>query len=167
MQSSGTPAPAHAYPFEARPLVEPVDPAAARAFAQHLRQSGRTRSAFGASSVIAIVVAVVAMVMFGTVALAILATLVSAFSSMGGDGIAGVLFGLLPFLIIGAIVAVVIVSFVISSRSAAQRMFRLDRFARGNGMTYVPRVAVPGLPGMIFSLGNARHATDVVRGDRP
>lgn len=168
MMSQGMPQPAsRAYPFDARPLVEPVDPAAARAFAQHLRQTGRAPSAFPGSSVFSIVFLVVFAVMFGTVGLAIITTLVGLFASMGDGGIAGFLFSLLPFLLLAAIVAVVVISFVSSSRSTALRLFRLDRFARANHMTYVPRVDAPGLPGMIFSLGGARHATDLVRGERP
>ncbi|MGA7148881.1 MAG: hypothetical protein WBX17_10385 [Microbacterium sp.] len=158
---------ARAYPFDARPLVEPVDPAAARAFAQHLRQTGRAPSAFTGSSVVSIILLVVFAIMFGSVALAIIAALVGLFAAMGDGGFAGFLFSLLPFLLLTAIVTVVVISFVSSRRSAALRLFRLDRFARANHMTYVPRVDAPGLPGMIFSLGGARHATDLVRGDRP
>ncbi len=168
MTSQGMPQPApRAYPFDARPLVEPVDPAAARAFAQHLRQSGRAPSAFPGSSAVSIVLLVVFAVVFGSVAIAIITTLVGLFAAMGDGGFAGFLFSLLPFLLLAAIVTVVVVSFVSSRRSAALRLFRLDRFARANHMTYVPRVDAPGLPGMIFSLGGARHATDLVRGDRP
>ena len=34
-------------------------------------------------------------------------------------------------------------------------------------MTYVPQFPAPGLPGMIFNLGDSRGRTDLVRGDRP
>ncbi len=48
-----------------------------------------------------------------------------------------------------------------------QRWYRLDRFARANGMSYVPRIVAPGLPGMIFGVGDSRESTDLVRGDKP
>lgn len=153
---------APSYPFDARPLVEPVDPAAARAFTQQLRMSGRLPSGFTGSSVVGIVVLAIAALIF------VPAFLTVAFTAVDeGIGGIGLLFTLVPFFVIGVIVAVVAVAFFAGTRASALRMFRLDRFARANGMSYLPRVDGPGLPGMIFSLGNARHSTDLVRGERP
>ncbi len=119
-----------AYPFDARPLVEPVDPAAARAFTQQLRMSGRLPSGFTGSSVVGIVVLAIATVMFAPVFLTFLFTAID--QGIGGFGL---LFGLVPFLVFGVIVAVVAVAFFAGTRAAAQRMLRLDRFARANGMS--------------------------------
>ena len=47
------------------------------------------------------------------------------------------------------------------------RGYRLAGFAAANGMTYLPRLEDPQLPGMIFSLGHGREATDLVRGTAP
>ena len=54
-----------------------------------------------------------------------------------------------------------------TTRALNERWYRLDRFARANGMTFAPGVPAPGLPGMIFGIGSARAASDLVRGDRP
>src|SRR5699024_2518292 len=45
--------------------------------------------------------------------------------------------------------------------------YRLDAFARANGMSYEARVSDPRLPGMLFGLGRSREATDLVRGTVP
>ncbi len=47
------------------------------------------------------------------------------------------------------------------------RRFRLDRFARANGMTWEPGFAKPQLPGMIFSLGGDRKNSDLLRSTFP
>ena len=52
-------------PFDARALTEPVDPSAARAFAQQLRQNGRVPGAFTGSTVVFVVIVGVFVLMFG------------------------------------------------------------------------------------------------------
>ncbi|MGI6879011.1 hypothetical protein [Microbacterium sp. gxy059] len=47
------------------------------------------------------------------------------------------------------------------------RWYRLDRFARANGLAYIPGVQKPDLPGMIFRVGSSRHSRDLVRGSDP
>lgn len=155
-------------PFDARPLTEPVDPAASRAFVQQLRRSGRLPSLFSGSTVVFVIIVGVFVVLFGSVFLTMLGTIVASFASFdGGSGFPGFMLGLVPFLIVGIVVAVGVIGVVATTRSTAARMYRLDGFARANGMTYEPRFANPGLPGMIFSVGSSRQASDLVRGDRP
>ena len=155
------------YPFDARPLVEPVPPGAARAFVQELRRTGRLQSS-SFTGVLAVVVIGVVAVIFGSVGLTMLTAVFSALGggAQGGGGVA-LIFAVLPLLVIGAVVALVITFAVRATRSAGERMYRLDGFARANAMQYVPRLDAPGLPGMIFSIGNARESSDLVRGDRP
>jgi hypothetical protein len=160
---------APSYPFDARPLVEPVDAAEARAYAKRLRESGRVPGMFTGSSAVVLVVVGVFVVAFGSV---FVTMFVSIFTSLAGavgegGGFTGALFGVLPFLVIGVAITLAVVGFTAAGRTAAVRMFRLDRFARANGMSYQPRFDSPGLPGMIFSIGSARQASDLVRGDRP
>lgn len=76
-----TPAPA----FDARPLTDPVDPAAARAFGRELRASGRAPSAFGTSAILLIVFAAVFLFVFVSIAV----TLVSGVVAMVASGGAG------------------------------------------------------------------------------
>ena len=162
------PEPATAYPFDARPLVEPVDAAAARAFAQELRRTGRLPSALSGSGVVMVIILSIVAIVFTSTILTIMTTIVAGLASSFADESGfGVLFTLVPVLIMGGIVAIAVWVIVAARRSGNARMFRLDRFARANGMNYVPRMAAPALPGMIFSLGSSRQASDLVRGERP
>ncbi|MFC8680765.1 hypothetical protein ACFT30_04525 [Microbacterium ureisolvens] len=158
---------AASYPFDARPLLEPVPPGAARAFDQELRRTGRvTSSSFGA--VLGVVIALVVLVVFGSVAITMISAVLAAVSSgADGSGGLGVLFAVLPVVVLGIIAVVGITLFVNGFRTARERRYRLDRFARANAMRYEPRLDDPGLPGMIFSIGSSRHSSDLVRGERP
>lgn len=144
--------------FDARPLWEPVDPAAVRAFAAELR--ARRTEGVAASTVIGIVVAVLA----GVVLVPVVVTALVALAVHGGGSspLAAV-----PLLLIAAAGAAIVALAVAGWRRARITRYRLDRFARANGMSYVERVADPPLPGMIFSLGRSRVATDLVRGTHP
>lgn len=156
--------------FDARPLTDPVEPGAARAFAQQLRRSGRLPSMMGGSTAVVIIVIGVIVVVFGSVILtmvgAVFAAVAGAIAGEGG-GLVGGLFALVPFLLFAVVITIGIVALIAGNRSTAERMLRLDRFARANGMSYEPRFDAPGLPGMIFSIGNSRQASDLVRGERP
>lgn len=155
-----TAAPHPHYPFDARPLHEPVDKAQARAFVQELKRTGRAPTTVNLGALIAIPVLVV-----------VFLTMVSAFASATAaawsSGFGG--FAMIPtvgLLLVGiTIITIVLRMFTATGRD--ERWYRLDRFARANGMQWHPRSAAPPLPGMIFGLGRDRHATDVVRGDRP
>ncbi|MET0862454.1 MAG: hypothetical protein ABW091_15665 [Microbacterium sp.] len=158
--------------FDARPLVEPVDRTAVRELARRMRDSGAVRSAFSAgSSIVAVIIGAVVFVMFGSVFLTMAASLFSAFLSIGSDsGAAPWLLGLgafLPVVIVGGVLALIIVAIVRGTAGANERRYRLDRFAAANGMTYVPSLQAPTLPGMIFGVGASRASSDLVRGQQP
>ena len=159
---------ASSYPFDARPLVEPVPPGAARAFVQELRRTGRLMSSPFTGVLIVVVIAFVVVVVFGSVAVTMISAVIGAMGAgvEGGGGTAFV-FALFPLLVVGIIAAVGISLFVRGARTGGERMYRLDGFARANAMQYVPRLDAPALPGMIFSIGNTRHSADLVRGERP
>lgn len=157
---------APSYPFDARPLVEPVPPGMVRAFVQELRRTGRLKTSPFGGVLIVVLVAFVVLVVFGSIAVTTASGLIGALASGEGGGI-GLVFGFFPLLVVGIIAAVAITLFVRGARTGGDRMYRLDRFARANAMQYVPRLDNPGLPGMIFSIGNSRHSADLVRGDRP
>ena len=158
-------APAHVLPFDARPLTEPVDARAARAFARELRASGRAPSLFsGPSAVIGAIVVVIMLFVFASVGVTAVTAFVGALSASSGLAL---LIPLVPVVIVvGAAVAV---GFAIFGhlRGSAARWYRLDRFARANGMSFMPQLDAPSLPGMIFSRGSGRTASDLVRGQRP
>ncbi|KQQ67117.1 hypothetical protein [Microbacterium sp. Leaf320] len=147
-------APQPAPSFDSRPLTDPVDPRAVSAFQTELRARGT--SAVSATSIIAIVVFglvfVVALTLVG-------ATMVSMLTDPGASSFAGL--GILAAAAVGITIAVV------SWRRSRVARYRLDAFARANGMGYEARVVDPALPGMLFTLGRSREATDLVRGTEP
>lgn len=146
-------------PFDPGALTERVKRADVRAFARELRASGRAENAV-VSSIVAVVLVVVfsaGMMVIGTLSDArSLASGLSALSELG-PFVMVLLAGGLAYL----------VSVLISQSRAATRRYRLDRFARANGMRYLPQVRSTALPGMIFGVGSYRESFDVVRAERP
>ena len=147
-------APQPAPSFDARPLTDPVDARAVSAFTAELRARGSSGSS--ATSVIAVVifglVFVVALIVVG-------GTMISLLTEPGATSVAGL--GVL------AAAAIAISIAVVSWRRTRVARYRLDAFARANGMSYEARVLDPPLPGMLFGLGRSREATDLVRGAEP
>ncbi|QEO14614.1 hypothetical protein FLP10_09425 [Agromyces intestinalis] len=157
-QPHGAPTPPATVPFDTRPLTEPVDPAQIAASTRSLSGSGGTSSSTAKFAVVIISVAA------GLLLLSmVVSAVVGILAGRSGGGLPQAMQLLIIALIgLGALV-------VARKRAAAraERRFRLDRFARANGMTYQPTFAAPGLPGMIFGLGRGRQATDQVRGYQP
>lgn len=155
-------------PFDPRPLLEPVSPATARAFRKQLADSGRLPGGSGtAGVVIAIVVIVFVVLVFGGVLTAVIGGLVLAAGTRSGTGAVLSLTTAIPLVILSALAA--LIPFFVRRQRAAQAAvwYRLDRFARANGMSFEPQRPQPPLPGMIFSQGSSRMASNLVRGDRP
>src|SRR3546814_14433011 len=78
-------------------------------------------------------------------------------------------FALLPVLLVlfvAGVITLVIVG-IVRGGGGSIRWYRLDRFARANGMTFTPALPAPPLPGMIFQRGSSRQASDLVRGAQP
>jgi hypothetical protein len=153
----------HPVPFDARPLTEPVDASAARAFAKQLRASGRVSAWSGSTAIGIAVVAVVGFFIVG-----VFGSVVTSIASAVAGGRGG------AFLVVPVVFVLVVVGFVVlvivaiaRGGGGSIRWFRLDRFARANGMTWEPQLAAPALPGMIFSVGSSRQASDLVRGTQP
>ncbi|MFH8252875.1 hypothetical protein ACH3VR_21090 [Microbacterium sp. B2969] len=154
--------------FDARPLTEPVDRRAARDFARRLRTDGRVAKLFGSSTIVAIVVGGFIAVVFGGMFLSVFVSILTSFLSSGGeDAWIGVLVFLVPLVVIGLVAPLAIFGFVRGISGQNVRWYRLDGFARANGMSYVPVLANPALPGMLFGVGSGRQASDLVRGEKP
>lgn len=73
---------------------------------------------------------------------------------------------LAPIIVAAVIWVVTIVRLVMQLRGNPKRAYRLDNFARDNGMTWTPD-GRPQLPGMIFQIGSSRKTTDIIRGTDP
>ncbi len=159
-------------PFDARPLVEPVDRRAVAEFVRRLRASGRASSMFGSTATIVVVVLGVAFFLaFGSVFLTVIVSVFGSLAAAGGSSGAPLLFGaftsVLPIVVIGGAIAAIAIALTRGTLGRNERWYRLDRFATANGMSYVPTLQSPGLPGMIFGIGGSRSASDLVRGDTP
>lgn len=155
-------------PFDPRPLLEPVSPATARAFRKQLADSGRLPGGSGTVGVIiAVVVIAFVVLVFGGVLSAIIGGLVFAIGTQSGSGAVLSLTSVIPLVILIALAA--LIPFFVRRQRAAQAAvwYRLDRFARANGMSFEPQRPQPPLPGMIFSQGSGRMASNLVRGDQP
>ncbi|MFT4259876.1 hypothetical protein [Microbacterium sp.] len=139
--------------FDARPLVEPVDPAEVAAFT-------RGRPEATGSSAGMMIVLVLLLVMFVPI-LAIM-TLGLGYAIGRGTGVA--VAALLVAVVVGGTTTFAVIG--IQRLRAARRVttFRLSRFAAANSMEYIERIDAPPLPGMIYTSGTGRMATDVVRG---
>jgi hypothetical protein len=152
--------------FDPRALTDPVDRRAVNAFTAQLRAQGRLPAgAFsGAGAVIAVVGLVIVVGAIAVIGAGVFAVLGSVLDAAGG-GLSLLL--LVPGLLIVAVVVIVVVAIVRTISGTGARRYRLDRFARANGMTYVPGIPNPTLPGMIFSHGSSRASSDLVRGEQP
>lgn len=157
-------------PFDPRSLTEPVDRNAVREYTRQHRTAG---TGFGsAAAVIPIIIGIFFVVTFGSVFVSVAASIIGAFASFGsGDGGASVIFSViasfLPILVMGGVIAAIATVFTRGALGRSERRYRLDRFAAANGMSYVPALQNPALPGMIFGTGSSRASTDLVRGTQP
>ncbi|GAA4193100.1 hypothetical protein GCM10022219_14410 [Microbacterium oryzae] len=142
-------------PFDARALTEPVDPADSERFARELakRYPRMNAGAF-----------VIIVIMLGLAVTGAIITFAFAAAFGGGEPNGA---NLLALVVAAAIAGVILWAFRTHRRRQRERQYRLDRFARANGMSYVPVVKAPPLPGMIFGVGRERRAWDLVRGDAP
>lgn len=142
--------------FDARALIEPVDAKAVSAFTAEMK--ARRGSSPRASTVIAIVVAVIAVIIVVPMVFVLAVTLGTGRNSF---------ISMLPMLLIAIVVLGIGFAGWLALRRQRVMDYRLSRFAAANNMTYAGDVDDPPLPGMIFSLGRARRASQLVRGHSP
>ncbi|MDT3329385.1 hypothetical protein Q9S78_01755 [Microbacterium sp. KSW-18] len=148
--------------FDARPLTDPVDAATARAYRKQLLSTGRAPKTAGWAAG-CLIVAVVGV--FGLVVVNLVFRLVFApfFEGSPPEGA-----GSIAIILVVGLIAVGLTALIVKAyRNGGVRWYRLDHFARANGMTWYPQASNPPLPGMIFSLGSSRTATDILRGEQP
>lgn len=165
--------PAASVSFDARPLVDPVDRGAVREYARRLRASGSATAMFGsAATVVPVIIGIAFFIVFGSVFLTVIGSIIASLASVGtGDIGAPFLFAalgsVLPIVVIGGALAAIVIYITRGTRGRNERWYRLDRFATANGMTYLPALPSPALPGMIFGTGSSRSSSDLVRGAEP
>jgi hypothetical protein len=75
--TDGVSGPAASVPFDARPLVDPVDRNAVREYVRRLRASGAATSMFGsAATVVPIIIGIAFFVVFGSVFLTVIGSII-------------------------------------------------------------------------------------------
>ncbi|MDQ0727557.1 hypothetical protein [Microbacterium sp. W4I20] len=151
------PQPQPSMTFDARPLTDPVDASAVRAFAAEVR----SRQTVGASA--STIIGIVAVCFAGVVMLPIFVTVILSLAASTGSPVSAAI----PLVLVALVLVGIVVMIWFGVRNAQATRYRLSRFAQANGMTYEAKIADPPLPGMIFSLGRSRQSTDIVRGTRP
>ncbi|MFU8947398.1 hypothetical protein ACLRGF_11790 [Mycetocola zhadangensis] len=137
--------------FDPTPLTDPVDQAQVRAHHEHLKTT-RPRTSGG----VFLSIVLVAIALFALIPLGMLFSDLAHLPS-GAIVVASVL------VVIAAVATLITVRVRRRVRRDREIRYRLDRFAEANAMTYLDRIANPDLPGMIFSVGGDRFATDVLR----
>lgn len=153
--------------FDARALTEPVDLARLRQFAQWMRTTYPGSGSANTGQIIAFVV--VGMFALGgfIFVIPIFGMIVGSLAGRGG-AIAGLIVSLLIAAgLIAGVIALVVVNVTKARARREEARYRISRFATANGLTYLPTYPNPPLPGMIFGLGSARAANDLVRGEHP
>ncbi len=142
--------------FDPTPLTAPVDRAAVRA---HARSTG---GGMTAGTVVGIVIGVIAV---GAALVVVLPTVVVVFA--GFDGGQGSAWGLVPLLVVLALIGLGVFLGIRGYLGLGERAYRLATFARANGLSFVGAVPNPPLPGLIFSQGSSRAASSALRGEHP
>lgn len=165
--------PAASVSFDPRPLLDPVDRNAVREYTRRLRASGAVGSMFGSAvTVIPVVIGVTFFLVFGSVFLTVIGSIIASLASastgdMGPPFLIAAFGAVLPIVVVGGALAAIAIYLVRGTLGRSERWYRLDRFAAANGMTYLPALAAPALPGMIFGVGGSRSSSDLVRGEKP
>ena len=165
--------PAASVPFDSRALVEPVDRFEVRDFVRRTMQRADLLGKYETlNKVVPLVIGAAVFIAFGFVLVPILASILASLaasgdSAGGGSFVAGAIGSVLPLVVMAAVVTAVALLAWRGARTRDERWFRLDRFAAANGMSYLPGLQSPGLPGMIFTVGSSRASSDIIRGDEP
>ncbi|MEV4737299.1 MULTISPECIES: hypothetical protein [unclassified Microbacterium] len=145
--------------FDARALLDPVDPAEVDAFTRAHRAAHPTPASHIAAWVVAIVALALVVPMIGVFILGL------GYAIGRGTGVA--VTGAIGLMLLAGLVVGLVALVRRAMRARALARFRLSRFAAANAMTYLDRIDAPPLPGMIFQAGSGRMSTDVLRGTEP
>jgi len=149
------------YPFDTRPLTDPID---SHAMAEFWRAQRAKHPTSAAQIVIWVVVGLVFLLVF----VAVVGTMLFAGIAIGAGHDSGIGLGFsIPVIVMLAIVVVGVPLAILGYRRGRVNAYRIARFAQANGMVYEHRVDAPALPGMIFQNGSSRMATSLVRGFQP
>ena len=145
--------------FDTTALVEPIDRKAVRRYGRD--PSAGDRLASGCARVAVVVVLAPFVLAFFAGGIALTVFLADAAGPRAAVPV-GAALGLWTLLMGAALV-----SARLRSRADNERAYRLQRFARANGLTYRHGELVEDEPGLLFPRVSSRYARDVVRRDGP
>lgn len=160
--------------FDARPLIDPVNPAALQSFIAADKASGNNTGQTVAAAVAATIgvgVLVGGVAIIAPTLIFIITFAIGSLTSYDVGATVGIGVGVWGTIALGILLAGIAVLAVTSirryRRSMQLRAFRLANFASANGMQYLRNIQAPALPGMIFSAGSDPKTKDAVRGLAP
>ncbi|KJL24094.1 hypothetical protein [Microbacterium foliorum] len=145
--------------FDARALIDPVNPVELDAFVRAHRAANPT----SVGQIIAWVFAIIALLCV----VPVIGVFVMGWGYVIGGDIGVAVGGVIALLLLAGIIVGLIALVRRGIRTRTITRFRLARFAGANALTYIERIDAPPLPGMIFSNGSSRMSTDVLRGVAP
>jgi len=148
-----------------RPLTAPVDRAQLGAFKRWVRQNGQSSGGTGTSTVVGIVVGVFVAVIFFTVIVSIGGVFLRLL--LQTIGVTGAAVEILSF-VIGAAAFCVIAGagaliWKARNRTVWTRRYRMDWFARTNGLAAFALSPNPHYAGSIFGIGSSRASFDRIQ----
>ncbi|WP_230668177.1 MULTISPECIES: hypothetical protein [unclassified Microbacterium] len=147
--------------FDARALTEPVDKGEVARFDRELK------ARFGSArltDVATVILIVFALVFVGGAGLTGLAGAIASSVVEGGAFAWPAL--ILPMLFMLTVAALIVLALV-NGHKGKETRYRLARFARANAMSFIPVLADPKLPGLLFHQGHSRMALNLLRGEQP
>jgi len=149
-----------------RPLTAPVTAAQVTAFKRWARSTGQAWAQLTAASIIGWVVGGFAIVIFVFVGgFAICGVLVRALLRALGvsDGTAAALSTAIVAVVFFGIAGLIVWGMIANSNKTWRRHYRLDQFARANGLSAFPVSADPRYAGSIFGIGSSRASYDRIQ----
>jgi hypothetical protein len=149
-----------------RPLTAPVTAAQVTAFKRWARSTGQAWAQLTAASIIGWVVGGFAIVIFVFVGgFAICGVLVRALLRALGvsDGTAAALSTAIVAVVFFGIAGLIVWGMIANSNKTWRRHYRLDQFARANGLAAFPVSADPRYAGSIFGIGSSRASYDRIQ----
>lgn len=149
-----------------RPLTAPVTAAQVTAFKRWARSTGQAWAQLTAASIIGWVVGGFAIVIFVFIGgFAICGVLVRALLRALGvsDGTAAALSTAIVAVVFFGIAGLIVWGMIANSNKTWRRHYRLDQFARANGLAAFPVSADPRYAGSIFGIGSSRASYDRIQ----
>ncbi|MBP2436957.1 hypothetical protein [Microbacterium amylolyticum] len=154
------------YRFDPTALTGPVDAQAKQAFAERMKALRQSEASAGSGGTMSRVLGGVIFTIMGSIFAIVGITMIGVGMASGGL-FPSMTIAFIPILFAFVGIVFASVGILILVRGESTTGYRLDAFARANGMHYHPGRRAPNLPGMIFHIGSSRASRHLVYGDQP